>query len=116
MTVVPHSSYFSLFPWLKIELKGRRFDTIEVIKEESPAVLKTFIEHDFQNEFNIRAAEVVVHTRRRRLLPGRWWPVGPKLVFDQMADPIPEIMEHSLYFVFYKTLKVYISFIVTLYM
>jgi hypothetical protein len=32
MTVVPHQSYFSLFLRLKIKLKGRHFDTIEVIE------------------------------------------------------------------------------------
>jgi hypothetical protein len=31
--------------------------------------------------------------RRRGLLRGWWWPVGPKLVFDQMAAPVPEIMD-----------------------
>jgi hypothetical protein len=23
----------------------------------------------------------------------RWWPVGPKLAFDQMAAAVPEIMD-----------------------
>jgi hypothetical protein len=34
---------------LKIKLKGRRFDTIEVIEAESQAVLNPLIEHDFQD-------------------------------------------------------------------
>jgi hypothetical protein len=38
-----------------------------------------------------------VHTGRRELLRGCWWPVGPKLVFDQMAAPVPEIMAVSFY-------------------
>jgi hypothetical protein len=59
MTVIPHSPYlpdlapcdFSLFPRLKIKLKGFRFDTIEVIEAGSQAVLNTFAEHDFQDAF-----------------------------------------------------------------
>jgi hypothetical protein len=36
---------------LKIKLKGRHFDTTEVIEAESQAVLNIFIEHDFQDTF-----------------------------------------------------------------
>jgi hypothetical protein len=36
---------------LKIKLKGRHFDTTEVIEAESRAVLNTLIEHDFQDAF-----------------------------------------------------------------
>jgi hypothetical protein len=31
-------------------------------------------------------------TRGRGLLAGRWWPVGQKLILDQRAPPVPEIM------------------------
>jgi hypothetical protein len=41
MTVVPTHTDFSLFPGLKIKLKGRQFSTIEVIEVESQAVLNT---------------------------------------------------------------------------
>jgi hypothetical protein len=51
MTVVPHPPYFSLFPQLNIKLKGRHFDTIEVIKAESQAVLNTLTEHNLQDGF-----------------------------------------------------------------
>jgi hypothetical protein len=37
----------TLFPRLKIKLKGRHFDTIEVTEEESQAVQNTPTEHDF---------------------------------------------------------------------
>jgi hypothetical protein len=30
----------------------------------------------------------------RGLLRGGWWPVGTKLVFDQMAAPLPEMMDY----------------------
>jgi hypothetical protein len=39
-----------------------------------------------------------VHTRGRRLVRRWWWPVGPKLVFDQMAAPVPEIKDTVSYF------------------
>jgi hypothetical protein len=42
---------FSLFPRLKIKLKGRHFNTIEVIKTKSQAVWNTPRKHDFQNAF-----------------------------------------------------------------
>jgi hypothetical protein len=34
-----------------MKLKGRHFDTIEVIEAESRAVLKTLTKHDFQEAF-----------------------------------------------------------------
>jgi hypothetical protein len=59
MTVIPHPPYspdlapcdFSLFPRLKIKLKGRRFDSKEVIEAESHVVLNTLAEYDFQDAF-----------------------------------------------------------------
>jgi hypothetical protein len=44
-----------------------------------------------------KIAEVLgmVHTRDRQLLWGRRWRVGPKLVFDQMAAPVHEIIDGS---------------------
>jgi hypothetical protein len=71
MTVVPHPFHFSLFPRLKIKVKGRHFDTIEMVEAEA---LRT------------------VRTRGRGLFRGRWWPIGPKLVFNQMAALVPEII------------------------
>jgi hypothetical protein len=35
------------------------------------------------------------HTRGRGLLRWWWWPVGPKLVFDRMSSPVPEIRTHN---------------------
>jgi hypothetical protein len=51
MTVVPHTTYFSLFPQLKLKLKGHHFDKTEVIEAESQAVLNTATEHHFQDTF-----------------------------------------------------------------
>jgi hypothetical protein len=41
----------SLFRRLKTNLKGRHFDTTEVMETESQAVLNTLTEHDFQDAF-----------------------------------------------------------------
>jgi hypothetical protein len=43
--------YSSLFPQLKIKLKGCHFYIIEVIEAESQAVLNTLTEHNFQDAF-----------------------------------------------------------------
>jgi hypothetical protein len=53
-TVILHEPHVSLSPRLKIKLKGRQFDTIEVIEAESQAVLNILTEHDFQNIFRKR--------------------------------------------------------------
>jgi hypothetical protein len=50
MIVVP-TTWFSLFPRLKIKLKGCHFDAAEVIRAESQAVLITFTEHYLQDAF-----------------------------------------------------------------
>jgi hypothetical protein len=51
MTVIPHPPYFSLFPRLKIKLKARHFDTIEVNEAELQAVLNALKARDFQDGF-----------------------------------------------------------------
>jgi hypothetical protein len=51
MAVGPHPPYFSLFPRLKIKLKGRHFHKTEAIEAESQAVLNTLTEHEFQDAF-----------------------------------------------------------------
>jgi hypothetical protein len=47
---------------------------------------------------HLKMAEALemVHTHRRGLLQGLWWPVGPKLFFGHMAAPVPEIMDRFL--------------------
>jgi hypothetical protein len=42
---------FYPFPRLKIKLKGRHFDTIEVMEAELQAMLNTLTEYDFQDAF-----------------------------------------------------------------
>jgi hypothetical protein len=57
MTVVPHPPYFSLFPLLKIKLKGRHFDTLEVVEEESQAVLN--ISQNTTSSMHLKMAEAL---------------------------------------------------------
>jgi hypothetical protein len=38
-----------------------------------------------------------VNVHGRGLPWRRWWRVGPKLFFDQMAAPVPEVVSYSLY-------------------
>jgi hypothetical protein len=91
MTVAPYPPYFSLSPRLKIKLNGSRFDTTEVMEAES---VNTLTEQDFQDAFkNGRIAGNGAYTRKRGLLPGLWWAVDPKLVFNQLAPQVPEIMD-----------------------
>jgi hypothetical protein len=67
----PHPPYFPLYPRLKIKLKGRHFDTIEVMEAESQAVLNSLTEHDFQGAFKKMAESLgTVHTLGRGLLRG----------------------------------------------
>jgi hypothetical protein len=50
---------------LKIKLKDRHFDTIEVIEAESQAVLNIFAEHSFQDAIkNCRSAENDAYERK----------------------------------------------------
>jgi hypothetical protein len=93
----PHPPYFSLFFRFKIKLKDRHFDTTMVIEAESQAVLNALTEHDFQDEIkNGRSAGNCKYARKGPLR-GLWWAVGPKLVFDQLEAPVPEIMDAYLY-------------------
>jgi hypothetical protein len=57
----PHPPYFSLFRRLKMKLKDRHFDTVEVIDEGSHAMLN-LTEHDLQDAFKMTDALGTVHT------------------------------------------------------
>jgi hypothetical protein len=62
----------------------------------------TLTEHDFQDVFKMAEDLGTVHTGGRELrvhvLRRRWWPVGPKLVFDQFWPAlVPGSMDCSLY-------------------
>jgi hypothetical protein len=67
MNVVLHPPYFSLYLRLKIKLRGRHSDTIEVTEVESQAVLNTFTEHDFQDALKMAEALGTVHKQGRGL-------------------------------------------------
>jgi hypothetical protein len=64
---------------LKIKLKDRHLDWIEVIGAESQAVLNTLTELGFQDAFK----------KWQKLLRGCMWSASPKSVFDRMAAAVP---------------------------
>jgi hypothetical protein len=66
-----------------------------VIKAESQAVLNTLTEHDFQDAFKDGRSAGSCENMWKGTTSTR--PVGPKLVFDQMAAPVPEIMDTTSY-------------------
>jgi hypothetical protein len=82
---------------LKIKLKGRHFDTTVMMEAESQAVLNTLTGHDFQDaKKNGRSVGNGAYVRKgiiSRVIVAR----GPKLIFDQTAASVPEIMGSSLY-------------------
>jgi hypothetical protein len=59
MAVIPHPPYstdlapcdYFLFPKMKLNLKGHRFETIEETQAESQEVLDTVTEKNFQETF-----------------------------------------------------------------
>jgi hypothetical protein len=76
------SRYFSLFPRLKLKMKGRHFDTVEVFEAKSQVVPNTFTEHDFQDAFKKRQKrwERCIRATLRAMVVSR-----PKVTFDQVA-------------------------------
>jgi hypothetical protein len=59
MVIIPHPPYlpdltpcdFTLFPKLKMKLKGQRLETVSDIQRESQAVLDSIMENDFHSAF-----------------------------------------------------------------
>jgi hypothetical protein len=65
MTVVPHPPYVSLFPKLKIKMKGLNFDTFVVIEAQSLSELNSPTGHGFQDTFkNGRSARNSAYAQR----------------------------------------------------
>jgi hypothetical protein len=58
---------------LRIKLKGRHFDTVEVMETESQAVLNTLTEHDFRPGSLLKLKEALgtVRTLERGLTTSR---------------------------------------------
>jgi hypothetical protein len=75
VTVVSHPPYspdlalcdFYLFPRLKMKLKDRRFDTVEVNGAKSQAMLNFLTEHDFRMHLKMAEALGPVYTCGRGL-------------------------------------------------
>jgi hypothetical protein len=71
------------------------------VMDAESQVLNTLTIHDFQDACKKWQAFGRVLMLERELLRGWWWPVGPKLFFNQMAAPVLEIMDGSLYLHFH---------------
>jgi hypothetical protein len=93
MACVPNTSFVTLFSRLKIKLEGRHFGTSQGIEVEPQAVLNALTEHNLQGAFTNNG----ITANGGELLRALWWQIGPKLVFDHNAAPVPEIMDNSLY-------------------
>jgi hypothetical protein len=83
---------------VKVKLKGRHFDTVEVTKADSQAVLNSLTEHGIQDAFKYwqkrwERAYSPKRTSSRAMVASR-----PKVSFYQMAAPVPGIMDGYLYF------------------
>jgi hypothetical protein len=86
-----------LFPRLKVNVKDRHFDTVEVIEAESQTVLNTHTELDFQDTFkNGRSAGNGEYWRKGTTSRVMVWPLGPRLHFVQMPERVPGTMDGSL--------------------
>jgi hypothetical protein len=72
MTVITHPPYFSVFPQLKIKLKGRYFDITEVIEAELQAMLNTLKITTSKIKLKIAEALGIAHMGGRELLQGCW--------------------------------------------
>jgi transposase len=61
MVIVPHPPYspglapcdFTLFPKLKMKLKGRHFETVSDIQRESQTLLDSIKQNDFHGAFEV---------------------------------------------------------------
>jgi hypothetical protein len=61
MVIIPHSPclpdlvpcYFTLFPQLKMKLKGQHFEAVSDARRESQAVLDSIKENDFHGAFEV---------------------------------------------------------------
>jgi hypothetical protein len=82
---------------LKIKLKRRHFDRIQVIEAESQAVSNTLTEHEFQEALkNVRSPGNDAYARKGTT---SWVMVASryKVNFDQMVATVPEFMDCYLY-------------------
>jgi hypothetical protein len=84
-------SDFSLFPKLKTKTRCRHFDRIDVIEAESQTVPNTTSRmHLKQGRSSGNGAYMQEGEFSRVIMDNR-----PKTIFDQMAAPVPEIMDSS---------------------
>jgi hypothetical protein len=88
----PYPTKFSLLPRL-IRLNDRHFDIIEVFEVGGAG----YSSQNTTSSMHLKreGALETVDMRARELLRGWWWPVGAKVAFDHMKEPVLEIMDDS---------------------
>jgi hypothetical protein len=63
-----------------------------VIEADSQVMLNILTEHNFQEVFKSGRSAGMLHKHGKGILQELWLPVGPTLVFNHMAAPVPESM------------------------
>jgi hypothetical protein len=80
-----------------MKLKTCHFDTIEAGEAVSQEMLNTLTEHNFQDPFKKTGRSAVKGAYTRKGIISRVMVASrPKVSFDKMAAPVPEIMDMSL--------------------
>jgi hypothetical protein len=100
MAVTPNPPYspdlapcvFFLFPKIKLELKERRFDTIEDIQAESLRVIDTLGENGFQECSKKGDGGTGVYMLER-ILRGWWRPIGLMVSFVIFTASVRNILD-----------------------
>jgi hypothetical protein len=104
IVIVPNPPYspdlahcnFTLFPKLKMKLKGRHFETVSDIQRESQAVLDSIKDNDFHGAFEAwKKTMGSLYTFPRRLFGRRWQPKLSKLSQHFFLDLVRELSDST---------------------
>ena len=106
MTVIPHSPYspelapcdFFLFPMLKLRMKGRRFDTVEGIQEESQRVFDTIPKKRLPGMLPSMAETLgPLYSCKMGVLWRRWRNLTSKVSKLLLTSTVLELLDTPLY-------------------
>jgi hypothetical protein len=97
MTDLPHPPYFSLFPRLKVKLKASILTQLSWSRQNRRQCSTPSQNSPWRIHLKMAEALGTVHMREMALLRWGWRPVDPKLVFDQITEPVPEIIDTTSY-------------------
>jgi hypothetical protein len=107
MVIVPHSPYlqdlatcdFTMFPKLKMKLKGQRFEIVcDNQRESQELVLDSIKENYFHGAFEVwKKTMGSLYTFPRRLFWRRWQPKLSKFSQHYFLDLVQEFSDYTLY-------------------